>query len=161
MTHLTRTLVSVALIGIVTMMTGCLDSNDDVENGLWSVEISTGEGAVEVRCEPALTVEQRRTGLMGREYLGDHRGMVFVFDPPANVTFWMKDTKLALDMVFINASSRIVSIVELGPGWGLPDEEVPICNSPGPVRYVMEVNQGFCREHDILVGDLAVVHEPT
>ena len=79
--------------------------------------------------------------------------MLFVFADERERGFWMKNTPLPLDIVYIDSSSRIVSIAE-----NTTPYSTKTIASRGPARYVLEVNGGFCREHGIVAG--SSVHLP-
>jgi uncharacterized membrane protein (UPF0127 family) len=89
------------------------------------------------RLEIARTPQERAQGLMGRAALEDDQAMLFVYMDEAPRAFWMKDTPSSLDIIFINAAGRIVSI---GAG-AIPFDEAPI-PSASPARYVLEVAAG-------------------
>ncbi len=105
-----------------------------------------GRYAVEV--ELALTPKERATGLMNRRTLGADQGMLFVFRHQRNLSFWMHNTLIPLDMVFIDSAGTIVGIVE---------NAAPLTETPRqvdrPSRYVLEVNGGWSAEHGVAVGD--------
>lgn len=110
--------------------------------------VLTGEnGAVSVHVEVARTHQELSRGLMWRDRLGAYEGMLFVFDEPSDRTFWMKNTPLSLDILFIDDRGRIANIAESTT----PYSETPI-RSAQPVRYVLEVNAGFTRRHGIHAG---------
>jgi uncharacterized protein len=93
------------------------------------------------------TDAHRSRGLMYRRELAEDRGMLFVFPDIDTRTFWMHNTCLPLDMLFVNDDGFIAGIVE----------NVPTMNDDGrtvscPVRYVLEVNAGFARRHGIRPG---------
>ncbi len=105
-----------------------------------------------VRLELALTDEERAQGLMFRDALPADRGMLFVFEADEPVAFWMKDTFIPLDLIWLSAGGEVV--------WVLPD--VPPCRSdpcpsyapPKAGRAVLEVNAGFAAAHGIRPGAL-------
>lgn len=96
----------------------------------------------------ARTPEQRATGLMYRREMPAHEGMLFVFEEPATQCFWMKNTLIPLDMLFIDDGGRVVGLIERAE---------PLTTSPRdpgvPCRYVLEVNGGLCHSLDVCVGD--------
>jgi hypothetical protein len=98
--------------------------------------------------EIASTVEEKAHGLMDRESLPENAGMWFVFDSPVQDEFWMKDTLIPLDMIFVGEDMKVVHIHENA----VPKSLVPI-KPPVPYRYVLEVNGGKTAEHGIKVGD--------
>uniref|UniRef100_UPI00286B9D04 DUF192 domain-containing protein n=2 Tax=unclassified Chamaesiphon TaxID=2620921 RepID=UPI00286B9D04 len=102
--------------------------------------------------EVARTVEEQSTGLMYRTQLAANRGMLFVFSPPRPVSFWMKNTLIPLDMVFL--SNGVVKYISAKvppcktvscPGYG-PDSQIPIDN-------VIELPSGRAAELRLKVGD--------
>lgn len=104
--------------------------------------------AVSVRVDFANTDEARMRGLMFRKSMGAKEGMLFLFDRDTASPFWMKNTYLPLDILFIDANREIVSIIENTKP--LSEELI----RPGaPYRYVLEVNAGFAKQHRIEQGD--------
>ena len=102
-----------------------------------------------MRVEIADTPDRRTMGLQYRKELGVNEGMLFLF-PSENVqTFWMKNTPISLDLIFIGSHRRIVGIVHEA----LPYSTASLSVST-PSQYVLEVNGGFARHHRVEVGDL-------
>ena len=108
-----------------------------------------GEDSNAVRLKPelALTREQQARGLMWRTELADDAGMLFVFDRAREQSFWMRNTPLPLDIIYIGADSKVVSVAANT----VPYSQISI-PSDGPAQYVLEVNAGFAREHGIGPG---------
>lgn len=106
-----------------------------------------GHEPVIVDLELALTPQQRTQGLMRRRDLGERAGMLFVFPRESAQIFWMHDTYLALDMIFIRGDRTVLGVVE---------NATPMTDDPRFVRgrsqYVLEVNAGFARRHGIAAG---------
>lgn len=121
------------------------------------VEISIEEGeTIRVNVEVADTEALRTLGLSNRRYLGDYDGMLFVFDENVNYPFWMKDTFINLDIIFMDEKGFIVDIKE--------DNE-PCSNSYCPqilsdkeYRYVLEVNGGFAQINGLKEGQSIVMN---
>ena len=90
------------------------------------------------RVELATSEPQRERGLMYRNHLDSDAGMLFVFEHEAPLTFWMKNTLIPLDMIFIGSDKRIVGIVENAA----PETETPR-RVPGMSRYVLEIAGGM------------------
>jgi len=108
--------------------------------------------------ELALTSEQRATGLMGRESLADDRGVLFVFPDtkpyPAEVSFWMKNCLMPIDVIFISREGKITAIHEMQPPQpGTPDNELTVYPSNGQVQFAIELRGGLAEELGLLVGD--------
>ncbi len=103
--------------------------------------------------ELALTPQKRSQGLMFREYLPRNRGMLFVFDSDDYWVFWMKNTHVPLDMIWLNADRQVVHIVKNVPVD--KGENIPQYAPAVPARYVLETNAGFCGKYNIKLGDEA------
>lgn len=100
-----------------------------------------------IRAEVALTPDQRSIGLMNRSELGVNDGMLFVFDQPAIQCFWMKNTLIPLSIAFVDDTGTILQLQDMKPQ--SLDEH---CSSK-PVRYTLEMNQGWFDKHGIKAGD--------
>ena len=96
----------------------------------------------------ATSEEEKTTGLMYRKELADGKGMLFDFSPEQEVSMWMKNTYISLDMIFIRADGRILRIAENTVP--LSEALVP---SGGPVRGVLEVIAGTAQKYGIQPGD--------
>lgn len=109
-------------------------------------ETDGGERAFKI--EIADEQAERTAGLMYRNFLPDDQGMLFVFERTQQVGFWMKDTPLPLDLVFIDEGGRVAGIRE-----GKPLSEALI--TPGvPVRFVLELKKGTAARTGIEDGDV-------
>lgn len=104
-------------------------------------------GMYVINVEVAATESHRQHGLMFRERLEPNEGMIFVFDQPDKpICMWMKNTKLPLSVAFLDKSGRIVNIEDMQPY--SPDLH---CASR-PVRYALEMNQGWFKTKNIKAG---------
>ncbi|MDR3666152.1 MAG: DUF192 domain-containing protein [Ignavibacteriaceae bacterium] len=90
----------------------------------------------------------RELGLMFRKQMDENRGMLFIFPTEERQSFWMRNTFISLDMLFVNASNKIVTIHRNTQT--LSDQSYP---STAPAKYVIEVNGGYCSKHNINEGD--------
>ena len=90
----------------------------------------------------------RELGLMFRKSMEENQGMLFIFPQSQIQRFWMRNTLIPLDMIFINSQKQIVTIRENTKV--LSDQTYA---STEPAKYVLEVNAGFCKKFDIKVGD--------
>ena len=113
--------------------------------------IQSGDDTTLVYVEIADEPHELNQGLMFRENLELDRGMFFVFDDERTLSFWMKNTLIPLDMLFVDADFRIVDIKENVP----PCKEDPCPSYPSkkPAKYVLEVNAGFTLKNDIKIDD--------
>jgi len=110
--------------------------------------IETASGAHQFTVELADDEQERRTGLMYRESLAPDKGMLFDFEDEAPRSMWMKNTLISLDMAFIDASGRIISIENNTT----PRSLSPVA-SRGPARAVLEVGGGRLAEIGAAPGD--------
>lgn len=108
-----------------------------------------GTRAVPIRVEVARTDSERERGLMYRNHLDPDAGMLFIFEREGPLTFWMKNTFIPLDMVFIDRDRRVVGIVENA----VPETETPR-RVQGDSRYVLEVGGGLTRQWGIERGSV-------
>lgn len=100
----------------------------------------------------AATPEQRAKGLMDVKHLDKDSGMLFLFEQPKQVSFWMKDTYIPLDMLFINEKGVIVNIHENAKPLSLD-----IMSSEKPVSRVLEINGGESKARNIATGDVVML----
>jgi uncharacterized membrane protein (UPF0127 family) len=101
--------------------------------------------------EMALTPEQQETGLMFRTSVAPDSGMLFMFSTPQEGQFWMKNTLVPLDMVFINPDGTIRTILE-----NTVPHSLAVDDSNGPVLAVLELQGGLTAKEGIAVGDKVI-----
>jgi uncharacterized protein len=101
-----------------------------------------------VAIEVANTNEQRERGLMFRKHLDDDAGMIFVFPDSQPRNFWMHNTDIPLDMIFVDSSFRVTGIVA-----NAAPQTDTLRGVEGNSEYVLEVNGGFCARNGIKPGD--------
>ncbi|HZT26682.1 MAG TPA: DUF192 domain-containing protein [Pseudolabrys sp.] len=116
--------------------------------GEHTLEITSKTGVHVFTVEIADTEAAREKGLMFRKHLPEGQGMLFDFRKEQDVSFWMKNTYIPLDMIFIRGNGRILRIVENAEP--LSETIIP---SGGPVRAVLEVIGGTARKDGIAPGD--------
>ena len=110
--------------------------------------IERGGKTYHFRVELAQTTQQQAQGLMFRTKLGPAEGMLFPLDPPRPASFWMRNTVIGLDLLFIAADGRIANIAANAK----PYDETPL-KSAGPVKAVLELPGGRAAELGIVAGD--------
>jgi uncharacterized membrane protein (UPF0127 family) len=112
-------------------------------------------GAAAVKVELAVTPAERNLGLMHRKSLAPDRGMLFLYDAPGHPHFWMKDTLIALDMIFLSPEGKVLRIHE----GAVPLDETPIDGGAG-VLSVLEVAAGGVDRMGIALGAMARAEGP-
>jgi uncharacterized protein len=113
-----------------------------------TLEIATKSGVQIFTVEMATTAEEKEVGLMNRKELADGKGMLFDFSPEQQISMWMKNTYISLDMIFIRADGRILRIAE-----NTEPMSTKIISSGGLARGVLEVPAGTAQKYGIAPGD--------
>jgi len=110
--------------------------------------VQTAKGERTFSVEVVREEKERSRGLMFRQELAENLGMLFDYDPPQQISFWMKNTFLSLDIIFIGSDGRILNIAEKTTPLSL--ERLP---AEGKVRGVLEINGGLSAKLGIKPGD--------
>jgi uncharacterized membrane protein (UPF0127 family) len=139
-----------AVAGLVWMLVATLgDDNGACPAGADCITVHTDTGDHLFTVEWAIAPEERTCGLMFREEMAADHGMVFDFEEDRpGISFWMRNTLIPLDMVFIRASGEVLNIAENTTPLSLAG--VP---AAGPVRYVLELNGGTAARIGLEPGD--------
>jgi hypothetical protein len=114
-----------------------------------------GEKIIDLLVEVAEEEYEQATGLMFREDLTESQGMIFVYDDEDMRYFWMKNTPMSLDMIFINSEMKIIHIEK----YTKPMSE-NLYPSKYPAQYIVETIAGFTDQYDIRVGSRIEWHPP-
>ncbi len=101
----------------------------------------------EVRAEVADSESERRRGLMGRDSLPEDHGMLFVYPEQRTLSFWMRNTKIPLDIAFADRRGIIVDVQTMEP------ESEELHRSGRPAKYALEMAAGWFEAHGVRVGD--------
>lgn len=137
-----------SLFSALVVLGGLFLSGCDIQG---QPKIITPDGHV-IHLELALTYEEQEKGLMGRTELAPDAGMLFVFDAPRRLGFWMKNTLIPLDVVFIDPEKRVVDIQTMPPC--PPELELcPNYTAKEPAQYALEINGGRAEQIGLKVGD--------
>jgi uncharacterized protein len=113
------------------------------------LKVETRHGVHVFQVEDAVTMGEQERGLMFRKAMGADEGMIFPKSPPARTAFWMKNTVLGLDIIFIGPDHRVLNIARNA----VPFDETPL-PSAGDVSGVLELNAGRAAQLGIEPGDL-------
>ena len=125
----------------------CSHTTDAARRGEPEVVLLTRAGEQHVKVEIARTDPERARGLMYRQKLEAGRGMIFLFEEPQQLKFWMKNTYIPLDMIFIGSGKHVVYVEE--------NAEPLTTSSRGPdedSQFVLEVPGGWARAHGVERG---------
>lgn len=138
------------IIGIVVLafiVTSFLSCSRSSTKKLKIQKANSKENLV-LKVEIADDDQERMRGLMFRKEMGEKEGMLFIFDHDSAVPFWMKNTYLALDIIFISSQKEIVDIIQNAQP--LSEE---LIRPNAPYRWALEVNGGFAKKYNIETGD--------
>jgi len=119
------------------------------EGQLFFIDQQNEETIIKIDIEIAESDYETTLGLMYRHKMDDNQGMLFVFDQEEFKSFWMKETYITLDIMYVNSAFEIVKIHQYAQP--LSEESLP---SIKKAKYVVEVNGGFCEKHNVKEGDL-------
>ena len=139
--------IAIGLLSLLTLLghlTHPAHAQETPQLKLPRIKLQAGMHLIDTQL--AATPEQRSTGLMFRKDMPQHEGMLFVFEQPAPQCFWMKNTLLPLTAAFIADDGRIVNLANMKP------QTTDSHCSTEPVRYVLEMNQGWFGKRGIKAG---------
>lgn len=133
----------VAIILSLLSLAGC-DGNKPQSN-LPTADVKVGQRTYTL--EIAAKDEERNNGLMRRDSMPDDHGMIFLFKEPKVLRFWMKNTRIPLDILYLDAAGKVVSIHRMEPY--VEDATV----SKGEAKYAIELNAGQAEKAGVKEGD--------
>lgn len=136
-----------AVLGLAWLLVSFVEPAPAAEDA-GRLTILSENGAHRFTVELALTHEEQARGLMHRRNLAPDAGMLFVYHVPQRAAFWMKNTLISLDMLFIDSGGRIVFIHEMAVPGSLRSIGPEV-----PIKAVLEIRGGRSRELGIRVGD--------
>jgi uncharacterized protein len=140
--HMNRLIVCLSCL--IAILSGSAWSQDGPQLQLPRVTLKAGMHLIQTQV--AATPEQRATGLMHRKEMPVNEGMLFVFEQRAGQCFWMKNTLLPLTAAFVADDGTIVNLADMQP------QTLDSHCSAQPVRYVLEMNQGWFAKRGIQAG---------
>ncbi len=126
---------------------------------IFSLHIKSNSVCIDGKCfsvQLAKTQKEQESGLMYRNQLSQDKGMLFIFKNPGIYTFWMKNTLISLDILWIDINNKIIYISKKTPPC-----TTSICNTYGPsenTKYVLEINGGISDKENFKVGDLVKIN---
>jgi uncharacterized membrane protein (UPF0127 family) len=141
---ISKWILAVSLVGFFA----CTTSGVATDAPLTPVTLHTFGGDLTVQAEVADSDAERELGLMNRHSLASDRGMLFVFETEEPRAFWMKNTYIPLDMLFVSSAKEIIYIAQ-----NTTPLSQDLISPAGGAQYVLEVKGGYCQNHGITVGD--------
>lgn len=152
-------ILAAAMLGVGLSATACSARETSAQAGVEQphgtdpkavtepLSIQTAKGKVDFKVEIADTEPERQHGLMYRTSLPPQYGMLFIFERPGERSFWMHNTYIPLDIIYIGADGKIVSIVH-----GKPFDDTPLASN-GAALGVLELYDGEAARLGVAVGD--------
>jgi uncharacterized membrane protein (UPF0127 family) len=151
----TRRFVSPTLPILLTLLmpvAGCEQNGSRSSNkAWWTVPMQIGNKTFKL--EVADTYESRKTGLMHRKSMPADHGMIFVFADEQPLAFWMKNTLIPLDVIYLDAKGKVVSVKKLEA------LDLTPVDSEGPAKYAIEINRGAAADAGVKPGDVLTIPE--
>ena len=143
----------ISMIFLLIFLTNCVQNSDKKSD---QILIDNGHEDIAVNVQIADDSNERARGLMFVESLDENAGMFFVFERESYLTFWMKNTLIPLDIIFIDEKLKIVDIKNAMPCSQNPCE---LYKSTAPAKYVLEVNGNFTIKNSIRPGNKIKVNQ--
>jgi hypothetical protein len=142
------------LLALALLLGGCaVPTPSEPSSGLSTLAVTLPSG-VEIRAELAVTPEQQMRGLMFRDALPQNGGMLFIFPDVAERGFWMYQTRIPLDIIWLDENRRVVEISAHTPPCADPDaRNCPSYGGQARSKYVLELAAGEADAHGLAVGD--------
>lgn len=142
-------LVSVVLLVLVgTSLFYSVRPTDKIEPSFETIQINDRELSV----KRAVTEEEKIRGLCCRDSLPENEGMLFVYEKEGDYGFWMKDTLIPLDIIWINAQKKVVHIEHSVQPASYPEKTF---RSPKAAQYILETNAGWAKQNALQIRDRA------
>ncbi|WP_298212419.1 DUF192 domain-containing protein [Acidovorax sp.] len=139
-----QTLRAACALALASVVPAVATAQEGPQMNLQRVELTAGMHRIDAQLAQA--PQERQTGLMFRKEMPQHEGMLFVFEQPTQQCFWMKNTLLPLTAAFVADDGTIVNLADMKP------QTLDSHCSAKPVRYVLEMNQGWFAKKGIKAG---------
>jgi uncharacterized protein len=150
----------IILLAIIFIMLIVIGQNYECPNCHSAEKIETTQVCLKDNCfqmELATDDYERAHGLMFRDHLDQDKGMLFIFDKEGVYQFWMKNTRIPLDIIWLNKEKKVVFINEKAK----PCQQIicPIINPKVAAQYVIEINAGLVENMGFKIGDEISIQE--
>jgi uncharacterized membrane protein (UPF0127 family) len=140
------------LFALVALLAGCGNSTTQPQSNLATMTMQIGRQTFTL--EIADAEPTRETGLMNRDSMPANHGMLFVFEDEIPREFWMKNTRIPLDILFIDGQGKVVASKSMKP------YDLNTTTSDAPAKYAIELNKGAAESSGISVGDQLTIPLP-
>jgi uncharacterized membrane protein (UPF0127 family) len=141
--HAMKNLISF-LLGALLLVADAAHAQDTPQTQLQRTRLSVGIHQIDAQV--ATTSEEHQIGLMYRQEMPQHEGMLFIFENPSRLCFWMKNTLIPLTAAFIADDGAIVNLEDMKP------QSLDSHCAAKPVRYVLEMNKGWFAKKGLKAG---------
>jgi uncharacterized membrane protein (UPF0127 family) len=145
-------LLLTAFLALAFTSGGCGNSSSVATPTLPTVPMTLGSRNYTL--EIANDTAERERGLMRRDSMASDHGMIFVFPVEQKLGFYMKNTRIPLDIIYVNANGVVVSVKQMRP------YDQTTVSSDGPAKWAIELNQGQAAECGVKAGDQLTIPEP-
>jgi uncharacterized membrane protein (UPF0127 family) len=135
-------------LAIVLALVGCEEQQEGTTRPSALPTVSMKIGSRDFDLEVARTAEEQERGLMKRDSMPQNHGMIFVFPREQVLSFWMKDTRFPLDILFVDGKGKIVSMFQMKP------YDLSNTSSDRPAQFAIELNAGAAKVAGVNVGDV-------
>ena len=140
---MTHALTGTSIVFLIVLL-GCSDAKQS-QSSLRTVQMKLGSRSFTL--EVADTEATREHGLMKRDSVPEDHGMIFVFDADEPRDFWMKNTRIPLDIAYVDSTGRVVSVHQMKP------YDLSATPSAAPAKYAIELNLGMLEKSGVKPGD--------
>lgn len=134
------------IIILAILLTNCKEASIS-ENYNFEDYFPFSIGQNEFFAQIAISPKELNQGLMFRNHLDENHGMLFAFNYPKKVSFWMKNVPIPLDIGYFDSNGRLVEIYSL-----YPHDENPVFSKSANIQYALEMNKGWYRKNKIKTG---------
>ena len=129
------------------LLSACFETEKNPQRELSSLTLGSGSQQIDFKVETSKTPQELALGLMYRKSMPQNQGMIFLFPSPQQTAFWMKNTYLPLDMIFVNDKHQISGIVE-----NVQPLNENLVYSPARTIAVIELNAGMAKAKNLRRG---------
>ena len=143
-----RAALAMVVVMCASLFQACSDSPSKKNTVGFDTYFYMEIGGKPFRARLAMSDSEKARGLMGVKSLGENDGMIFVYDAPQKMSFWMKNTLIGLDLAYLDSDGKILEIKRL-----YPRSLDPVESASDKIYYCIEMNSGWFAKNGIKAGD--------